>query len=64
MKMEIQKSETDREFNNLMYRLGPAFASDRGFKNAQDYIKLDFPIYQAVLPKNGIFTGFARGWHV
>jgi len=39
MKMEIQKSETDREFNNLMYRLGPAFASDRGFKNAQDYIK-------------------------
>jgi len=37
--MEIRTNETDREFNNLMHRLGPVFSSDPGFRNAQNYIK-------------------------
>jgi SRSO17 transposase len=37
--MEIKKSETDREFNNLMNKLGPIFKSEPGYRNAQKYIK-------------------------
>ena len=37
--MEINQRETMQEFNNLMHRLGPAFAREPAFKNAQNYIK-------------------------
>ena len=37
--MEISTKELNSEFNNLLYRLGPAFVSDPGYRNAQMYIQ-------------------------
>jgi len=37
--MEIDMKDINTEYNNLFYRLGPAFASEPGFKNAQMYIQ-------------------------
>jgi len=37
--MEIDTQEINLEYCNLFYRLGPAFVSDPGFKNAQMYMQ-------------------------
>ena len=37
--MEIRMRKISEEFNDLMSRLAPAFASNPGFNNAKDYIK-------------------------
>jgi len=37
--MEIDTKDINQEYNNLFYRLGPAFVSDPGFQNAQMYIQ-------------------------
>ena len=37
--MEMNMKDMNQEYNDLFNRLGPAFASDPGFKNAQMYIQ-------------------------
>jgi len=37
--MEINMKDINSEYNNLLSRLGPAFASDPGYRNAQLYIE-------------------------
>ncbi|MDR1915200.1 MAG: IS701 family transposase, partial [Synergistaceae bacterium] len=37
--MEINDYEIQREYNDLIGRLGIAFASESGFRMAQNYIK-------------------------
>jgi len=37
--MEINRQEINQEYNNLMYRIAPVFASEPGFRNAKMYIQ-------------------------